>query len=159
MALVSMKCPECGASLEMDDSMEFGTCEFCGTKVAVEHSENTVDDSVEKPAETVPKQKYRCEMVRLKGRNDTRAKFYVTIDGLELGLLSQGSKKPMRLSEGTHTMVIQLRGFNDFSATFNIDSETRLVTGLQGAWRRQIYLRSEPLEPVQEKVQEEESKE
>jgi hypothetical protein len=65
----------------------------------------------------------------------------------------------MRLSEGTHTMVIQLRGFNDFSATFNIDSETRLVTGLQGAWRRQIYLRSEPLEPVQEKVQEEESKE
>ena len=32
--LVKMTCPQCGASLDMDDSKEFMFCQFCGTKIA-----------------------------------------------------------------------------------------------------------------------------
>ncbi|MBR4635773.1 MAG: zinc ribbon domain-containing protein [Clostridia bacterium] len=33
--LVKMTCPQCGASLEMDDSKDFMFCQFCGAKVAI----------------------------------------------------------------------------------------------------------------------------
>lgn len=53
MGMVAMKCPSCGADIELDDSREFGFCNFCGTKVmqdkiVVEHSGSVVlDDSKE----------------------------------------------------------------------------------------------------------------
>lgn len=36
MSIVAMKCPGCGANIELDDSREFGFCNFCGTKVMQE---------------------------------------------------------------------------------------------------------------------------
>ncbi|MBR1530857.1 MAG: TFIIB-type zinc ribbon-containing protein [Eubacterium sp.] len=42
MGMVALKCPGCGANIELDESREFGFCNFCGTKlmqdkVVVEH--------------------------------------------------------------------------------------------------------------------------
>lgn len=50
MSLVAMKCPACGADIELDDSREFGFCNFCGTKVmqdkiVVEHKGNVKIDN------------------------------------------------------------------------------------------------------------------
>lgn len=36
MALVSLKCPSCGADIELDESREFGFCTYCGTKIIQE---------------------------------------------------------------------------------------------------------------------------
>lgn len=36
MGFVALKCPSCGGSFELDDSMEFGFCTYCGTKVMQE---------------------------------------------------------------------------------------------------------------------------
>lgn len=52
MALIAMKCPGCGADIEMDDSREFGFCTYCGTKVmqdklVVEHKRNVKIDNSE----------------------------------------------------------------------------------------------------------------
>ena len=33
MGMIAVKCPSCGADLQLDDSREFGFCNFCGTKV------------------------------------------------------------------------------------------------------------------------------
>ena len=33
MGFTSVKCPSCGASVDLDDSREFGFCTYCGTKV------------------------------------------------------------------------------------------------------------------------------
>lgn len=33
MALKALVCPQCGANLSLDDSRDFGFCQFCGTKV------------------------------------------------------------------------------------------------------------------------------
>jgi len=33
MAFVPVKCPSCGADISLDDSNEFGFCQFCGTKI------------------------------------------------------------------------------------------------------------------------------
>ena len=33
MAFVPVKCPSCGADISLDDSNEFGFCQFCGIKI------------------------------------------------------------------------------------------------------------------------------
>lgn len=33
MAIVSLKCPSCGADITLDDSKEFGFCSYCGTQI------------------------------------------------------------------------------------------------------------------------------
>lgn len=33
MGMIPVKCPDCGADIELDDSREFGFCNYCGTKV------------------------------------------------------------------------------------------------------------------------------
>ena len=36
MALVALKCPNCGGSLDLEDSREFAFCQFCGTKIMIQ---------------------------------------------------------------------------------------------------------------------------
>lgn len=45
MATVSIKCPNCGGALELDDSKEFGFCMFCGTQVRVQDEKTRVEVS------------------------------------------------------------------------------------------------------------------
>lgn len=53
MGIIAMKCPQCGADIQLDDSREFGFCTYCGTKVMqekiiVEHKGGVVLDNTEK---------------------------------------------------------------------------------------------------------------
>ena len=45
MSLVTMKCPSCGGTLELDDTREFGFCIYCGTKVRVQDEKARVEVS------------------------------------------------------------------------------------------------------------------
>lgn len=36
MGLIALKCPSCGAEVQLDESCEFGFCTYCGTKVMQE---------------------------------------------------------------------------------------------------------------------------
>jgi len=36
MAVIALRCPTCNGDLEMEDSREFGFCQFCGTKVLIQ---------------------------------------------------------------------------------------------------------------------------
>ena len=45
MATVSIKCPNCGGALELDDSKEFGFCMFCGTQVHIQDEKTRVEVS------------------------------------------------------------------------------------------------------------------
>ena len=53
MGMVEVKCPNCGANIELDNSREFGFCQYCGTKVVqdkviIEHRGSvTIDTSEE----------------------------------------------------------------------------------------------------------------
>ncbi|WP_024865689.1 zinc ribbon domain-containing protein [Butyrivibrio sp. FCS014] len=53
---VSVKCPDCGAELSIDDSREFAFCSYCGAKVMVhndnEHIYRNIDEARIKEAET-----------------------------------------------------------------------------------------------------------
>ncbi len=46
MELISLTCNHCGASLEIPEETRFLTCQFCQTKLAVEHSGNAIFTSV-----------------------------------------------------------------------------------------------------------------
>lgn len=45
MGLVTMKCPNCGGTLQLDDSKDFGYCIFCGTQVRVQDEKTRVEVS------------------------------------------------------------------------------------------------------------------
>ena len=54
--LVTIKCPECGATLNFEDNRELGFCSYCGAKVLI-HNENEyvyrrIDEAGIKQAET-----------------------------------------------------------------------------------------------------------
>lgn len=36
MPVVSLRCPHCGGDLELENSKEFGFCQFCGTKIMIQ---------------------------------------------------------------------------------------------------------------------------
>lgn len=45
MGFIKLNCPNCGANIELDESREFGFCQYCGTKIVqdkiiVEHRGN-----------------------------------------------------------------------------------------------------------------------
>lgn len=42
MNLVHLRCPDCGAELEVDNSREFCFCQYCGTKIILEESDASV---------------------------------------------------------------------------------------------------------------------
>ena len=35
MALKSLKCPSCGADIQLDESREFGFCSYCGSQIQI----------------------------------------------------------------------------------------------------------------------------
>lgn len=53
---ISVKCPECGADLSIEDGREFAFCSYCGAKVMItndnEHIYRTIDEAGIKQAET-----------------------------------------------------------------------------------------------------------
>lgn len=42
MNLVHLRCPDCGAELEVDNIREFCFCQYCGTKIILEESDASV---------------------------------------------------------------------------------------------------------------------
>ena len=38
MALVALKCPNCGGDLQFEDSHDFGFCQYCGTKIMLQEA-------------------------------------------------------------------------------------------------------------------------
>lgn len=93
MGLVAMKCPSCGADIQLDDSREFGFCNFCGTKVmqdkiVVEHQGSVkIDqsDEVKNLYELARRAKNDCnsenaqkyyDMLLLKDSSSWEANFY-----------------------------------------------------------------------------------
>ena len=47
MGMVALKCPNCGADISINESKDFGFCEYCGTKVMQEKIvvEHRIDES------------------------------------------------------------------------------------------------------------------
>ena len=52
MGFIAVKCPSCGANIQLDDSREFGFCTYCGAKVVQDKIivEHTGTVSVDKSA-------------------------------------------------------------------------------------------------------------
>ena len=36
MKVIKLVCPNCKTNLELDDTREFGFCQYCGTKILLE---------------------------------------------------------------------------------------------------------------------------
>lgn len=52
MGIIAVRCPQCGADVQLDESREFGFCTYCGTKIMqekifVEHNGSVKIDSSE----------------------------------------------------------------------------------------------------------------
>ena len=68
MGIIALKCPQCGADIQLDDSREFGFCSFCGTKVmqekiVIEHKGTVKLDNYEQLENlyNLARRSFRCE--------------------------------------------------------------------------------------------------
>ncbi|MBR4780355.1 MAG: hypothetical protein IK014_03245 [Lachnospiraceae bacterium] len=71
---MSMKCPECGAMLEIDDQRETAFCTYCGCKMYIQNENNYLIRSEHKTEQIIRNiddaQIYRAETERfIKGQN------------------------------------------------------------------------------------------
>lgn len=41
--MIELKCPNCSADIELDDSREIGFCRYCGTKILIESCKNKIN--------------------------------------------------------------------------------------------------------------------
>ena len=62
MGMKSLRCPSCGANLEMDDSKEYGFCSYCGTKVQINDriNVNVVHTQGKESAESLLQKAQHC---------------------------------------------------------------------------------------------------
>lgn len=82
MKTVSLKCQDCGASLDVDEKREFCFCTFCGSKIMIEKEEivhrivdearlkeleysHIVDEQNRKLAESKQKENFKIKLILL----------------------------------------------------------------------------------------------
>ena len=150
MATVSLKCPGCDANLQLDDGREFAFCQFCGIKIMMDRPQtvnnNTVINNYYSSSNGSAPRALKCEIVRVKRKNDSMYRFHVNIDGFDVAKLKSGAVQPLDLDEGEHKVIINTHGFTEFRADIRLTSDTRLITGFDGMLKRRIFLRSERLQ-------------
>lgn len=80
MGLIALRCPQCGADIELDDTREFGFCQYCGTKIMQErqniHLSGSV--SVDRSGETA-NLLIRAQTLMQQGRRTDAVKIYERI--------------------------------------------------------------------------------
>ena len=93
--LVSVKCPNCGASLDIDSSREQAFCSYCGTKILL-HNENEyvyrhIDDAGIKQAETDQivqlKKMEIAEKKRVANEKKFKIKIIISLASAAIGIL------------------------------------------------------------------------
>ena len=57
MSVKALKCPSCGADIELDDSREFGFCSYCGSRIQIGERVN-INVNVKHDYTGAPEQKY-----------------------------------------------------------------------------------------------------
>ena len=53
MSIKALKCPSCGADIEIDDSREFGFCSYCGSRIQIGERVN-INMNVKHEYEDIP---------------------------------------------------------------------------------------------------------
>lgn len=76
ISFISIKCPECGADLSVENGREFSFCTYCGTKVMMnnenEHIYRNIDEARIKEAET--ERMIRLKELELEERENARGR-------------------------------------------------------------------------------------
>ena len=92
ISLISIKCPQCGADLSVENTREFSFCQYCGTKVMLnnenEYIYHTIDEAGIKQAETDRIVKLRQLDIEEKSNFSRRALIIVWLAAIAILLLS-----------------------------------------------------------------------
>lgn len=71
MNLIHLRCPDCGADLEVDNSSEFCFCQYCGTKIILEDQSASVRRTKAR-LKTIDKFLDQCEAQQIRKMEDRR---------------------------------------------------------------------------------------
>ncbi len=86
---ISVKCPDCGAELSIDNTREFAFCTYCGAKVMVhnenEHIYRNIDEARIKEAET--DRIIRLKQLEMEEKNDVSRKTLIIAWLIATGIL------------------------------------------------------------------------
>lgn len=151
--LISIKCPECGASLDIEEGRERLFCSYCGTQIMAQNENEyiyrRIDEAGIKQAETdLVIQLKKMEMIEKERAASARSKkfkimlsvplFFVAIVGLSIGI----DKTDISLFcagciSATVLMVLWLT-HKDKSYDFDFDDKVKIPAGIS-SYDRQSY--------------------
>ena len=141
--LIKMTCPQCGASMDFDDSREFMFCTYCGTKVANVAQNINIQQNVNVSGTVMHKTDYSDESNLIINYSTIHpgVRMVVAIPSLRQKLIFlNGHNMAFRLPEGRNVIVLKIGKINYKRAIF-IDS-TKPPVRIDASWsgRAQIYI-------------------
>lgn len=102
MGFIALSCPKCGAEITLDETREFGFCQYCGTKIVqdkqvIEHRGSVKIDHDEEIANLL----MRGDTLSQQGRLLEAEKYYKKV--LELDALNKEALRGLELTESVIT--------------------------------------------------------
>lgn len=143
--LVKMICPQCGATLDMDDSREFIFCRFCGTKILNTAQKIEVKQDVNVSGMILHRTDYSNEpnLVINYSSSNISVKMVVNILSLRTKLtFINGQSMTFYLPEGRNEIVLKI-GKKNYRRFVIINSHYPPVK-IHASWSKhaQIYIES-----------------
>jgi len=105
MGIIAMKCPSCGANIELDENQEYGFCKYCRTKL-INESQTVQKISLEQPVQIVGK----VELVN----NDLEAQIAQTELAIELFLNKEHNTYDEYKNISRLIDMLEMKGANDY---------------------------------------------
>lgn len=109
--LVEMKCPQCGAVMQMDDSKEFIFCTYCGTKIANVAETKTININKNVSGEVTYKRDTSKDpnlLISYSTVDATITMVSVIRETREKWIYANGQNMSYRLAPGRYELVIQV---------------------------------------------------
>lgn len=160
MAMVELKCPQCGGILEFEDNREFGFCQYCGMKIMIEKpGDHIVNNNTTNYHGTVinnynssPRGRERdgtvmVEFLRNNKGKDIPQKIFVNVDGFDVAVLKRNTVERVQLDEGYHDILVQTKYYADFRTKVKLTSDIRFYVGREGFFNKSLKLEYERITP------------
>jgi DNA-directed RNA polymerase subunit RPC12/RpoP len=147
MEMKTIKCSECGASIEVDGSIGIIQCEYCGSTIAINGCETLNTNKPQAKKDYIPKRAknkieiIKCKFIREKSLKNTAYTVGISIDGNDIAHLASGKTEIIKIEKGTHDVTFEALKAETIETELYFDTDMTIIVNLEGMIKRKIDYR------------------